>query len=145
MIVSDIFYGLKCDRCGEFYEDGDHSFWSDKESAIEYSHDSDWVEKNDKHYCPKCYDLDEETDEITIREPFPRLVKQIECFIEKIIKQVCFVKETELGFELSFRASELSLADENWLKNFPVNIRFTTNERGTSPKCIILVKTANNP
>ncbi len=35
MIVSEIFYGVKCNRCGEQYEDGEHSFWSDEDNAIE--------------------------------------------------------------------------------------------------------------
>lgn len=145
MIISEIFYGLKCDRCGELYEDGEHSFWSDKDSAIEYSSDSDWEEINNKHYCPECYDRNEETDEITVRDPFPELVKKIEGFIEKVMKKVCYIKEVESGFELSFRTYELNTEDVNWLKNFPIDIRFTNNERKTDPKCIILIKTANKP
>ncbi len=52
-----------CDRCGERFHDEngfigyiDYDIWDSAES-------SEWVEIDGKHYCPDCYELDEETDE----------------------------------------------------------------------------------
>ena len=45
MIVSEIFYGVKCNRCGEQYEDGEHHFWSDESGAIENAMESEWIEE----------------------------------------------------------------------------------------------------
>ena len=65
MIVSEIFYGVKCNRCGEQYEDGEHSFWSDEDNAIENAMESEWIEEKGKHYCDKCFHYNDE-DELII-------------------------------------------------------------------------------
>ena len=85
MIVSEIFYGLKCNRCGELYEDGEHSFWSDESSAIENAYESDWTELKGKHYCPNCHEIDEETDEIKVYEDYPQHLKTLNGFIDRIL------------------------------------------------------------
>lgn len=84
MIISEIFYGLKCNRCGETYEDGEHSFWSDESSAIENAMESEWHEEKGKHYCTNCHDKKDDTDEITVFEEFPEHLKTLNKFIDRI-------------------------------------------------------------
>ena len=61
MIKPSIMYSVICDRCGRILEDG--AFWEDESSAIMYALNSKWVEIGDKHYCPDCYEFDDELDE----------------------------------------------------------------------------------
>lgn len=88
MIITEVFYGIKCNRCGELYEDGEHSFWSDESSAMENAGESDWQEVKGKHYCPNCCEVDEETDEIKVFEEYPQLLKTLNGFIDKILKGI---------------------------------------------------------
>ena len=55
------YKGVVCDRCGKILDDG--SVWEDKSSAISYALNSKWAEIGDKHYCPDCYEFDDELDE----------------------------------------------------------------------------------
>ena len=61
MIKEVKMYSVICDRCGRILEDG--AFWEDKSSAISYALKSKWAEIGDKHYCPDCYEFDDELDE----------------------------------------------------------------------------------
>jgi len=88
MIITEVFYGIKCDRCGEIFEDGEHSFWSDESSAIENACDSDWKEVNGKYYCTNCCEVNDETDEIKVFEEYPQQLKTLNKFIDKILKGV---------------------------------------------------------
>ena len=49
---------LKCDKCGEYYEgDEGGTFIPDDTTGDEIEElalEDGWVEKNGKHYCPKC-------------------------------------------------------------------------------------------
>jgi hypothetical protein len=99
MIITEVFYGIKCDRCGEIFEDGEHSFWSDESSAIENATDSEWGEKNSKHYCSNCHEKDEETDEIKVFEEYPQQLKTLNGFIDKILKGI---SRNVLEYEDSF-------------------------------------------
>ncbi|MNX23746.1 hypothetical protein D3C86_537540 [compost metagenome] len=82
MIVEEIFYGVKCNRCLEIHDDGEHSYWSDKSGAMENAMNSDWIEVKNKDYCPNCYFLNEETDENEIKEPFGEHVLALKRFIK---------------------------------------------------------------
>lgn len=84
MIVSEIFYGVKCNRCGDQYEDGEHSFWSDESSAIENAMESEWIEQKNKHYCNNCHGVNGETDEIIVFEDFPEHLKTLNKFIDRV-------------------------------------------------------------
>ena len=86
MIITEVFYGIKCDRCGEIFEDGEHSFWSDESSAIENACESDWKEVNGKYYCTNCCEVNEETDEIKVFEDYSQQLKTLNGFIDKILK-----------------------------------------------------------
>ena len=99
MIITEVFYGLKCDRCGTLYEDGEHSFWSDENSAIENAFDSDWQEVSCKHYCCGCSERDEETDEVIIYPEYPKHLKTLNNFLDKVSKSVYRdIIESEEGF-----------------------------------------------
>lgn len=37
--------------------------WDDKQLTISYALESEWEEIGDKHYCPDCYEFDDELDE----------------------------------------------------------------------------------
>ena len=62
-------YSLVCDNCGETYigNCNDYSIWLDESTAMEYAIDEDWIKHEGKHYCPSCYEVDED-DNITIKE-----------------------------------------------------------------------------
>ena len=64
MIKLVTMYSVVCDRCGKTYgvDDG-IDCWVDICTAREQAMESEWVEIGDKHYCPDCYEFDEELDE----------------------------------------------------------------------------------
>lgn len=61
MIKPVTMYSIICDRCGRSLEDG--AIWSNTISAESYALDSKWIKIGNKHYCPDCYEFDEELDE----------------------------------------------------------------------------------
>lgn len=85
MIVAEVFYGVKCDRCGEIYESGEHAYFMDESEAIEQALESEWGELNGKHYCPNCHMVNSETDEVTPFPAFPKHVTHIRNFAKKIM------------------------------------------------------------
>lgn len=61
MIKPVTMYSVVCDRCGKtFGEDDDIIAWTDICTAREQAMESEWVEIGDNHYCPDCYDFDDE-------------------------------------------------------------------------------------
>ena len=61
-------YALICDNCGKTYIENyhDYSVWLEPDTAIEEAEYEDWIEHEDKHYCPNCYELDDD-DNIVIK------------------------------------------------------------------------------
>lgn len=119
MVTQQIFYGLKCNRCQCEFEDGDQSHFSDEETVIEYALESDWIEKNGKHYCSDCYDIDEDTNQVTILEEFPEHLKTIRNFIEKVVKGRTSVSEDSKDFKIVaklFHARKLDAASEQFIR-----------------------------
>lgn len=49
---------LKCDKCGEYFDDGEGGmcipYDTDGSEIEECALEDGWVEKDGKHYCPKC-------------------------------------------------------------------------------------------
>jgi len=121
MIITEIFYGIKCDRCGELYEDGEHSFWNDESSVMENAYESEWRESKGKHYCEGCHEVHEETDEITVFPEYPKHLKTLNGFIDRIVKGLSRkVFEYESEFHVKFqvyRYSRLEQSEENYIKN----------------------------
>ena len=62
-------YSLICDNCGETFVENycNYSVWIDIDMAIEYAKDRDWIEHEGKHYCPECYEVDND-DNVIIKE-----------------------------------------------------------------------------
>ena len=64
MIKPVTMYSVICDRCGKIYgEDDGIIAWLDEGTAKEQAMESEWAEIGDKHYCPDCYEFDDELDE----------------------------------------------------------------------------------
>ena len=61
MIKELTMYTIVCDSCGkDVNKDADYSCWDDKEYALDIAFEFDWVNDDDKHYCPDCYYYDED-------------------------------------------------------------------------------------
>lgn len=104
MIVSEIFYGLKCNRCGEVYEDGEHSFWSDESSAIENAIEAGWAIEKGNHYCTNCHDRNEENDQIVVFDEFPEHLKTLNKFIDRVASGTArTISETNEEFKVKCR------------------------------------------
>ena len=86
MIVKEIFYGVECDRCKELHNDGDHEFWFDEDSAVEYAIQSDWIKHNGKHYCEDCYEIDDE-DRVLVYDDYPEYLNSVINFIQGALKK----------------------------------------------------------
>ena len=147
MIISEIFYGVKCNRCGEQYEDDEHSFWSDEDNAIENAIESEWMEDKGKHYCTNCYDFDEETEERTAKPDFPEHVKNLRKFFEKMI--VGSERNTTEGdnhFTVSkslYKRQKLETFEENYIKEMLgdkfISLECKKHERYTQFYCYVMV------
>ena len=61
MIKELTMYTVVCDGCGtDVNEDAEYSCWNDKGYAQDIAMDSDWINSDDKDYCPNCYHYDED-------------------------------------------------------------------------------------
>ena len=65
MIKEVKVYSVVCARCGKQSLDESHGIvaWLDEGTAKEQAMESEWVEIGDKHYCPDCYEFEDELDE----------------------------------------------------------------------------------
>lgn len=65
MIKPVTMYSVVCDRCGKTFIDEFNCVmaWVDEGTAKEQAMESEWAEIGDKHYCPDCYEFDDELDE----------------------------------------------------------------------------------
>ena len=63
MIKQVTYYDIICDRCGKSFSEESNTCYPDAESAEMTAMYSEWRVMGEKHYCPDCYELDEETDE----------------------------------------------------------------------------------
>lgn len=144
MIIKDVFYGVKCDRCGTQYEDGESSYWYDESVAIENSMEDEWIECNQKHYCPNCHELDDEGGFI-IYEEYPKYLKTLISFIDHVMTASCrSVSETETEFVVSFRfykygQSQLEALEEMYIKSL-LGERLVSVGYSKSTLCTIIIK-----
>ncbi len=63
------YYKCVCDRCGCNTSDNPvYSAWSDTEGAWWEAECSDWAEIDDHHYCPDCWEYDEDGEVIIMED-----------------------------------------------------------------------------
>lgn len=99
MIITEIFYGVKCNRCGDILDDGEHSFWNDECGAEENATNSEWIEDKGRHYCPNCYEYNEDDDKQIPLPEFPAYLKELNKFLKNsIVGYSVEVKETDTEF-----------------------------------------------
>jgi hypothetical protein len=62
MIEKVDMYSVVCNNCNEAYYDEHNGFiaWSDESLANENAMNAEWYKENDKHYCPKCFSIDDD-------------------------------------------------------------------------------------
>lgn len=60
---------LQCDNCKAFYRDiyRDISYFIDRENILKCAKEDEWININNKHYCPNCY-VQGDNDNIIIKE-----------------------------------------------------------------------------
>ena len=146
MIIKEIFYGLKCDRCGEQFENYDGAgFYPDEDSVIEFASECEWIEKDGKNYCPGCYATNEKTDEIEISDPIPNHIKKIRSFVKNIVRSYCNTKEGTESFQMLFVvpvSTTLNPCDENFIRSYLgdklISLVYTGDFMST--ECIIEIK-----
>lgn len=122
MILKEIFYAVKCDRCGTINQETDNAFWCDESTAENQANDDEWLcNVPGEHYCPNCFITNEDTDEVKIKPSFPVSVKRIEKFIDTITRNCAEVYEKDDRFEIDFyERIVLHQADRNWIvENYP--------------------------
>lgn len=69
MIVEKEFYAVKCNCCGELYEDSEGTYYDDESLVEDYAIDNDWIEHEGGHVCPDCYEIGGD-DQIELLKPF---------------------------------------------------------------------------
>lgn len=83
MVKTDVFYLIKCNRCGRIYinEDGEQ-YYGDKFEALDDAIEDGWliVDNEYKQYCPNCL-----TEDGEIKQPYPNEVLAIEKFVKEFI------------------------------------------------------------
>lgn len=54
-------FTLICDNCGkDSNAECEYCGWDDKDYVLDCAKEDNWIEENDKHYCPDCYEYDDE-------------------------------------------------------------------------------------
>ena len=148
MIITEVFYAVKCNRCGTVYDDSEHSFWSDEGISVENALESDWKEVNNKHYCTDCYEIDEETDEIKVYEDYPKHLKTLNTVIDKVLQGLSRqVLEHENTFVVKCRFYDTPILQPfqvEYIKNLLgekfVSLDYVNGKHNNSECCIILIK-----
>jgi hypothetical protein len=141
MIIKEIFCAVKCDRCGRINYEDDMSFWSEESIAIDNANENDWHILDSKHYCQNCFTVNEETDEVTIKEPYPESVKRIQKFINAITKNIARVYEKDDRFLIEFNEFKpVGIPEHNWLKSSYPDITIDRIPISHGNKIIITVK-----
>lgn len=83
MIKTDVFYSIKCNRCGRIYtnEDGEQ-YYGDKFEALDDADQDGWLTINEDriHYCPNCL-----TENGDIKDSYPKEALEVERFVKEYI------------------------------------------------------------
>jgi hypothetical protein len=63
-------YTLICDSCGaDAFEGNEFSATSNQQYAVSCAEEEDWHTEGNKHYCPDCYEFDDEDNLVLISKP----------------------------------------------------------------------------
>ena len=132
MITQSIFYSVKCDRCGTINEDGDdQSCFFDEGDAVESAIGNMWEEIGNKHYCPECFTINEKTDVVTAKEPYPNHLIKLKKFLEKVLNVRTRIFEHDDFFvvKINIYGSKILIPiDERYIFEI-LGDRFISNER----------------
>jgi len=147
MIITEVFYGIACNRCGEICDDGEHSFWNDESGAEENAMNYDWIEEKGKHYCLNCYEYDEDADKNIIYPDYPQHLKDLNKFLKTILGYSHETKESEEFFVVSkslHNRISLDSYEVSYIKGLLgenlVSIEYQKHPRYSRNECIITIK-----
>ena len=122
MIKPEILYTITCDRCGEtFINDNNNSAWYDPATVEEEAYEADWHSVSSHHYCPNCYQEDDDGNR-TIKAPFPDYVQKINLFMNRIAKTFPGrIVEEDDHFAIygdTQHGKRLATCDEEWVRSY---------------------------
>lgn len=61
-------YTVICDGCGkDVCDDTEYSGWSEEYYVEDIASEADWIEQDSKHYCPDCFEHDDD-DNLIIKK-----------------------------------------------------------------------------
>ena len=103
MYKEEIFYGLRCDRCGKDYSTDEYSFFADKGDVAGYAHDDGWETIDGRHYCPDCYEDNPDPDHDDDHEyrPKPAYPDYIST-LRRFLRFLGGYSQSESGYWLKF-------------------------------------------
>ena len=143
MIIAEVFYGVKCDRCGKVYDGADYGYYDDMDSALEYAKEDEWLEIGGKHYCPDCYVVDEDTEEVKKKPPRSQHLKSLESFINDFLGNHAHIIESDDDYEVRFYGKELSTPDEDYIGEMLgsnlISLECKPHERMRLSECVIKI------
>lgn len=68
MIKEVTMYTVVCDGCGkDVNADNDISCWNDTGYLNDIAYDAGWERLEGKHYCPECFEYDNDDDTIILK------------------------------------------------------------------------------
>ena len=144
MIIAEVFYGVKCDRCGKVYDGAEYGYYDDMDSALEYAKEDEWLEIGGKHYCPDCYVVDEDTEIVRIKPPRPVHLKSLESFINDFLGHHAHIIESDDDYEVRFYGKALSIMDEEYIRKMLgsnlISLQCKPNERLWLSEYVIKIK-----
>lgn len=88
MITEQIFYGVRCDRCGDDFESrGDYSYMTEKGDIVDEAVQQGWQEIDHRHYCPDCYEENpdpnhDDDHEYRAKPAFPEYIWKLKMFLK---------------------------------------------------------------
>ena len=117
-----IFWSMECDRCGTVFSNYDDYTCFPDTDMIDYA--DDWAEVGgDRHYCPNCHTYNEETEEVTVKPPYP-----FELLRLKKILNSGLIASKYPEFELSEDEEFYMLSNSYSLAEFPESARLYVKE-----------------
>lgn len=144
MIITDVFYAVKCDRCGKVCDGTDAEYYNDMDSALEYAKEEEWIAQYGKHYCPNCYVVNEDAEEIRVKPPRSQHLKSLEKFINEFLGCNARVLESSDDYEVLFYGKDLSILDEGYIREMLgdnlISLQYNANKYMYLSEYVIKIK-----